>query len=626
MKLLKYVSCVVVAMALGACGGGNKATTTSQTTTTTTTTTTSEVPSSIEVLASSNALASAGAEVVITAFVKNASNVGLEGKTVDFATSSGILQVTSAVSDASGAVSAKLTAGSNKALRNITVTVSAASASGTIVIPVTETRVSVAGSGSLQLGGTSATYTVRAVDSASSPIAGAAISVSSSLGNAVVLSSPVTDATGVTTFTYTPSNAGTDTVTVSGLGLVATTTVLVSAIDFAVLSPIPASDGSVSIPVGLVGQSVTVRYKNLNVGVPGQTVTFSTTRGTFAPASSTTDANGDAAALLSSTTAGQATVLAQIAGVGQVSLPVQFVAGAPETVVVQANPGAVQPNLSGATSNQSTIEAVVRDSNLNAVANTQVTFSLVQDLSNGSLSPGVAQTDGNGRAQVQFISGASSTAANGVIIKAEAGSPVKSGQTTLTVNGQALFITLAFGSTMSELNSTNYSKPLSAYVTDANGVAVASQTLSLSAIPVDYDKGVMVYDSAKSLWGVNPSASCVNEDSNGNGILDAGEDDIGNGNGNNDKQLTPGNVTALSAGTVTTDASGLAFFDLRFGKPYAGWINVRITARAMVAGTESSRSITLILPALISDLGDETIPPAGQTSPFGKAAVCIDPS
>lgn len=599
-------------MVLGACGGGNKATTTNQTTTPPAT---SEVPSSIEVLASSNALASAGSEVVITAFVKNASNVGLADKTVSFATSSGILQVTSAVSDASGAVSAKLTAGSNKALRNITVTVSASSASGNIVIPVTETRVSVAGSGSLQLGGTPATYTVRAVDSASSPIAGAAISVSSTLGNAVALSSSVTDATGATTFTYTPSNAGTDTVTVSGLGIVTTTTVLVSAIDFAVLSP--ASNALITVGGG---QAITVRYKNATVGVPGQTVAFSTTRGTFTPTSSMTDGNGDATATLSSTTAGQATVLAQIAGVGQVSLPVQFVAGVPSSVVVQANPGAVLPNLSGATTSQSTIEAVVRDSNLNAVANTQVTFSLVQDLSNGSLSPGAAQTDGNGRAQVQFIPGASSTAANGVIVKAEAGSPVVSGQTTLTVNGTALFITLAFGSTMSELNATNYSRPFSAYVTDANGVAVASQTLSLSAIPVDYYKGTMVYDSAKSLWGVNPSASCVNEDSNKNGILDAGEDT------NGDSQLTPGNVTALSAGTVTTDASGLAFFDLRFGKPYAGWINVRITARAMVAGTESSRSITLILPALVTDLGDETIPPAGVTSPFGKAAVCTDAS
>lgn len=614
MKLLKFVSYVVVALVLGACGGGNKATATSQTPTTTPT---SEVPYSMEVLASSNTLASAGSEVVITAFVKNASNVGLADKTVSFATSSGILQVTSAVSDASGAVSAKLSAGSDKALRNITVTVSAASASGNIVVPVTETKVSVAGSSSLQLGGASATYTVRAVDSANSPIAGAAISVSSTLGNAIALSSSVTDATGATTFTYTPSNAGTDTVTVSGLGGVAKTTVMVSAIDFAVLTP--ASDGTATIPVGLAGQAITVRYKNLNVGVPGQTVTFSTTRGTFAPTSSITDVNGDAVAVLSSTTAGQATVLAQIAGVGQVSLPVQFLAGVPSSVVVQANPGAVLPNLSGATSSQSTIEAVVRDSNLNAVANTQVAFSLVQDLSNGSLSPGVAQTDGNGRAQVQFIPGTSSTAANGVIIKAEAGSPVVSGQTTLTVNGQALFITLAFGSTMSELNATNYSRPFSAYVTDANGVAVASQTLSLSAIPVDYDKGRMIYDSASSLWVHNPSVSgCVNEDLNTNGISDVGEDT------NGDSQLTPGNVTALSAGTVTTDASGLAFFDLRFGKPYAGWSRVKITARTTVAGTESSRSITLRLPALIGDLGDSTVPPAGEYSPFGQSAVCTD--
>ena len=602
-------------MALGACGGGNKVTTTSSTTTTTTTTTTtSEVPSSIEVLASSNALASAGAEVVITAFVKNTSNVGLTGQTVSFASSSGILQVTSAVSDASGAVSAKLSAGSNKALRNITVTVSAAAASGSIVIPVTETSVSVAGSGSLQLGGANATYTVRAVDSASSPIAGATITASSTLGNTIALSSPTTDAMGGTTFTYTPTNAGTDTVTVSGLGSVATTTVTVSAIDFSVLNL--ASDALIAVGVN---QTVTVRYKNLNLGVPGQTVIFSTTRGTFAPSSSATDVNGDASAVLSSTTAGPASVLAQIAGVGQVSLPVQFVAGVPSSVVVQATPGAVQPNVSGSTSSRSTIEAVVRDANLNAVANTSVAFSLVQDLSNGSLSPGVATTDGNGRAQVQFIPGSSSTAANGVVIRAEAGSPVVSGQTTLTVNGNALFITLAFGSTMSEFNSTNYSRPFSAYVTDANGVAVASQSLSLSALPVDYDKGTMTYDSASSLWVRNSVVpGCVNEDLNTNGILDVGEDINGNG------QLTPGNVVALSAGVMTTDASGLALFDLRYGKQFSGWLRVRITARATVAGTESSNFITLRLPALLADLSDQLVAPASVFSPFGQSAVCTD--
>ena len=616
MKSLKFALYAGIAVVLMACGGGNRGTT-SSTDTSASVPTTASSAAIIDVLTSSNVLQSSGAEVVITAYVKNASNATIVGEAVTFSATSGNLQVVSAVSDASGVVSAKLTAGSNKSIRNITVTVTAGSVSGNVVIAVTDTVVTVAGSGSLPQGEASTTYTVRAVDSANAAISGATFTVVSSLSNAIATSPLTTNASGNATFTYTPTNAGTDTLTVSGLGLVTKTTVVVSNVDLSVVSP--ASNASITVGAN---QTITVQYKISNVGQPGQTVTFSTTRGTVTCTASpcVTDVNGQSTASLTSTTAGPATVLAQISGVGQVSLPVQFVAAAPSTVVVQANPGAVSPNSAGSTTNQSTIEAVVRDANLNAVANTPVAFSLVSDLSNGSLSSGVATTDANGRAQVQFIPGATSTANNGVVIKAEAGSaPVVSGQATFTVSGQALFINIAYGNTMAESDVTRYSNPFSVYVTTATGGAVVGQTLSLSVLPIDYDKGSMSYDVPSSLWGAVPTVSgCVNEDLNENGILDSGEDVNGSLN------LTPGNIAAISPVTVTTDASGFATFDLIFGKQFALWSRVKITARTTVGGTESSRSIQLRLPILIGDIGDANVPPAGRNSPFGNAAVCTD--
>ena len=612
MNLLKYVTGVVVALTLVACGGGGGNPGTSSGQPVVVVVPVTEIPASVEVLASTNSLLSGGTDVVITAFVKNSANVAMAAQKVTFSASSGGLLSAATATDASGAATAKLVVGSDRSVRDIKVTVTAGAVSGNATISVTGTRVSIAGSGSLQAGGPAATYTVRAVDSSNNPIIGAQIAVSSALNNAISTKLLSTDATGSGTFLYTPNVAGNDTLTASGLGTSITAPLSVSAIDFVALSP--ASNTSIATGAP---QGVSIRYRLSGAGVAGQTVSFSTTRGVFSASTVVTDANGEASTVLSSTTAGPAVVVAQISGVGSVNLPVQFVATTPTTIVVQSNPGSVLPNTSG-TTNQSTIEAVVRDASGNAVANRQVNFTALQDLSNGSLSPGIATTDANGRAQVQFIPGASSTQANGVIIQAQVASTSISSTTTLTVNGKALFITLGFGNTISNLDETTYSKPFTVYVTDANGVAVGNQLLSLSVIPEVYYKGFLVFNS--QAWGGAPTATCANEDRNLNGILDIGEDTNKNG------QLTPGNFVVAAPGTVTTDGFGRATFNLQYGEQFVPWATVRLTARASVAGTESKQSIMYDLQGLASDFTKETIPPAGVVSPFGRSASCTDPN
>ena len=611
MNLLKYVTGVVVALTLVACGGGGGNPGTSSGQPVVVVVPVTEIPASVEVLASTNSLLSGGTDVVITALVKNSANVAMAAQKVTFSASSGGLLSAATATDASGAATAKLVVGSDRSVRDIKVTVTAGTVSGNATVSVTGTRVSIAGSGSLQAGGPAATYTVRAVDSSNNPIIGAQIAVSSALNNAISTKLLSTDATGSGTFLYTPNAAGNDTLTASGLGTSITAPLSVSAIDFVALSP--ASNTSIATGAP---QGVSIRYRLSGAGVAGQTVSFSTTRGVFSASTVVTDANGEASTVLSSTTAGPAVVVAQISGVGSVNLPVQFVATTPTTIVVQSNPGSVLPNTSG-TTNQSTIEAVVRDASGNAVANRQVNFTALQDLSNGTLSPGIATTDANGRAQVQFIPGASSTQANGVIIQAQIASTSISSTTALTVNGKALFITIGFGNTMSNLDETTYSKPFTVYVTDANGVAVGNQLLSLSVIPDEYYKGRMVFNKT---WGAVPSATCANEDLNFNGILDIGEDTNRNG------RLTPGNIVLAVPGNVTTDASGRASFNLQYGEQFAQWAKVAITARASVSGTESRQSISLRLPILASDASDEGVTPAGRDSPFGTSASCTDPN
>jgi hypothetical protein len=623
MRFYKYLAGFGLSLALVACGGGGGSAGTSSGGAAPGGSVPAVTPTNVEVLSSTNGLLSAGSEAVITAFVKNGANVGLTGQSVTFSSSSGTLQVISSVTDSAGAVSAKLIAGSDKSIRGITVTVTAGTASGNVVVPVTGTRLTIAGSGSLQAGGAASQYTVRAVDSSGNPVSDASVAVTSALGNSVSSATLSTDSTGTATFLYTPNAAGTDTLRVSGLGTSASSTIVVNAIDFVAISP--ASNTAIAIGAS---QTVTVQYKLSGSGVSGQTVSFSTTRGTFVTSTATTDAAGQASAVLSSTTAGPALVVAQISGVGSVNLPVQFVATTPASIVVQSNPGSVLPNTSG-TSNQTTIEAIVRDTNGNAVAGRQVNFTAIQDLSNGTLSPGNATTDANGRAQVQFIPGASSTPANGVQIQASVASTAISGTTFLTVNGRALFITIGFGNTISNLDETTYTKLFSVYVTDANGVSVGNQIVNLSVIPTVYYKGALTYCIKDSSipqcsglqvgWHLFSATVCPNEDINLDGILNAGEDTNVNG------LLTPGNIVVAAPGSVTTDASGRATFSLQYGEQFAPWATVSITARATVAGTESRQSILFDLVGLASDFTAET-PPAGAVSPFGSASSCTNPN
>lgn len=608
MSFFRFFIGVLLAAILSGCGGGGG----SAGNTSGSSGGGADIPASIEVLTSANTVLSAGSKITITAFVKNKSNVGMAGQTVTFSASSGTLQAASSATDDSGAATVSLITGSDKSNRDIVVTVYSGSVSGSITIPVTGSLISLSGNGSLQAG-TTATYTIRAVDSSGNAVSGVQPTVASSIGNSVGSVIPKTDSTGSSTFLYTANNSGTDTLTISGLGASVTYQVIVNAIDLSVLSP----SANTQIPVG-VSQNITIRYRSSGLGIASQTVTFSTTRGVFQSANVLTDGDGNASASVSSVTAGPAVVVAQIANVGQVSIPVQFVATSPASIVVQANPGAVLPNASGS-ANQATIEAVVRDAAGNAVANRQVNFSTLQDLSNGSFSVGNATTDLNGRAQVQFIPGATSTAANGVVIQAQVANTVILSTTTLTVNGDSLFINIGFGNTIDNLDETTYQKLFSVYVTDANGVAVGGQVVALSVIPNGYYTGYLVKGATS--WGYAVvSAMCLNEDAGSyNGILDAGEDHNGNG------ALTPGNVVVASPGYVTTDTNGRATFNLQYGEQFAPWVDVKISARASVRGTESVSSINFMLTGSAGDFTSDN-PPAGRNSPFGVTADCLVPN
>lgn len=614
MRLLKTWACGVAVALLSACGGGGGGGGNSLFGNTGNTTPPSgPAAATVEVIASATSVGTGGDKVTITAVVKDAGNVGMANAAVAFSTDSGTLTSATTTTDATGTATALLSTGADKSNRSATVTVTSGSVHGSISLPISGSKLQVSGSTTLSLGA-AGSLTVKAIDSAGNPIAGSLISVSSALHNGLDKTSGTTDSQGQLQVTYTASTAGTDTLTFTGIGSTVTSTMGISGEDFSFISPVASTQVVVT-----QSQVLQVRYRQNGVPQAGRTVNFAATAGSLTASSATTDATGVASVSISSSSAVSSIVQATlVGGTAQATLPLQFVAVTPATLVLQVSPSAIGPNLGASTANQSQVTARVRDALGNPVSGATVNFSRVADPSGGNLLQASAVTDASGQATVQYVSGPDSTSSGGVVLQGSvAGSTGVASTASLTVNQSALFIALGTGNVISNLDPQTYQKDWTVYVTDANGVAVSGVTLTVRALPQAYAKGSLTYDGTSWVYSSNV-VTCANEDANYNGLLNTGEDF------NADGRLEPGNVISVTPGTVQTNSAGRATVSLIYAESYAPWVQIALQVQALVNGTESTTQSVFWVNGLSSDFTDETVPPAGRISPFGTAACNIN--
>ena len=568
-------------------------------------------PASIELVASNTELGTGGEQVTISAFVKDANNNAMASTPISFSTNTGTLTSLSALTSSTGTASAVLAAGADKSNRDAVVTVVSGAITNTITVPIRGTTITLSGPSSLVLG-QSANFDVSVRDSKSNIVTGVTITPTSLLGNTF---SVVSSSGGTTTYRYTATTAGTDTLSFNAAGAVATSNVVISSEDFAFIFP----TADTKVPVN-TAQLVQVRLRRNGVAQVGTTINFAATGGTLSASSVLTDANGVGSVELTSASAGPVTVQATVSGTATTStLPLLVVATAPSKLVLQVTPTAIAPNTTPESQNQAQVVAKVTDAAANPVAGVVVNFTRVIDPSGGNLLQASATTDSNGQATVIYRSGAESTASNGVTLRGTvASAPAVTGTATLTVNQQSLFIALGTGNTITNVDPQTYKQDWTIYVTDANGVPVNGATLTLKAIPDRYITGNLVWSGR--VWVPSTNIRyCRNEDANKNGVLDPGEDD------NTDGVLWPGNVIAVSPSSVQT-VNGRATVSLTYAETYVPWIELRLTATASVAGTESKTDALFVVTGLASDFNQETVPPAGVSSPFGltpkTGAVC----
>ncbi len=546
----------------------------------------------------------------ITAIVKDSGNAVKEGESVIFTASSGSLVVSQGTTDANGQAKATLTPGNDFSNRSITISATTGSLSQSTTVDITGTAITVSGETTIVLGDQT-TLIATLVDSEGNPIPGVTMTIASSLSNTLSASSLTTDSKGQVTVQVTGDNAGNDSISFNGSGSSATHTLAISGDQFQITAPAANTD----IALG-TNQSITVNWMQNNIPQTGKTINFSATRGILSANSAVTNASGDATVQISSSNAGPSTITAFVSNGPSATKQINFVATTAAKINLQTDKASIGPNDgSQSTQQQARLTATVRDANNNLVKGKVVRFSIINDISGGSLTASTATTDSLGKASTTYISSAATTAKDGVQIRAEVteGAATFTNDATLTVAQSSLFISLGTGIKINVPTSTTYALPYSVIITDASGNAITNADVSITVVPLSFRKGSWGWNG--TIWSQSVAATCNNEDANFNGVLDTGEDINGNG------RIEPGNVASAPL-TVTTGSDGSIEFNITYAQQYAQWVKVRLTASRIVAGTESTASTDFYLPIDATALADQKVAPPGAVSPFGTGTSC----
>lgn len=579
-----------------------------------------EQPASLDLFGSSIQLASSGSdEIELVALVKDANNVLLEGIDVTFSADQGAsLQLENggsvAVTGADGIARATLTTQNNQENRTITVTANTATFSEELEVQVVGTQININGSASAILSDP-VPLTISLVDSDGSGIANETVTLSTTNGE-LSETSAVTSTEGQITVNYTGNISGTDTVVASALNSVAEFVIVVQEDDFSFIDG--TDDEIVEVELN-TAQELNVQWLKNAVAYANGTVTLTTSRGMITDDSATTGSDGTVSFSIQSDNAGFASITAT--GVDEdenevsARTTVEFIATEAASIIVDGTPDSVAP--SGQTS---TVTSVVRDPNGNLVKGKVINF-VVDDVSGGTISPNQATTDRSGIASTVYTSNAVSSFEAVKVYATVADTPSVSDFTSLTVGDRAFDISIGTGRLIDSEQTSSYSKEFSVFVTDPDSNPVTNALMTFSAPPVKftdggvYRKGYWVYDEDDDIWVQVVTATCTNEDVDGNGILDDGEDF------NNDGTLTPGNVVSIPS-TGTTDDNGQALINILYAKQFGAWVDVDISVNAESSGSESSESQQFSLPVAAADLTDDASPP--PSSPYGIGLNCND--
>jgi hypothetical protein len=379
-----------------------------------------------------------------------------------------------------------------------------------------------------------------------------------------------------------------------------------------------------------------------------------------------TGANGDFVyAYTAPTTTGNYDVVASAGGTADPKVlqvkPASTIPSIPEGKIqsasVSANPSVVGTNLVDATTNRSEIRALFLGLDNKPIQYVRVKFDLDGDANSigGAFTTGreMLYSDVNGVARTWFVPATRSSPTNGVTVRAcyytsddaAAADPYDASgkvtvcanpsRVTLTVTSEPLGVSIGTNKLII-VNELTYVKKFVVSVVDSAGVAKPDVNITVSVDLPQYRKGYYVL--AGDHWekaGALPSgdaAVCSNEDTNRNGVLEAGENlngAIPYPDGTFNTRLDPGKSdVSISLLQTKTRADGTAELQLQYAKSFATWVDATITVAASgVSGTEGRASYLVApVPADAASIKNKDVAPAYVVSPYGYATSCTDPN
>ena len=643
MKIFNLRNALGVALAsavllVGGCGGGGGGGGSSSSSSTTTT---SKPVASILLTTSQSKIKSDGSDsTTVKATALDADHAAIAKAVITFKADSGALSAGSVTAGTDGAATVTFTAGSaDPSSRTATITASVGSVSQQIPVVINGATISVTSAATnLVVDGTSSTVTATLKDASGNPLANTTVSFASSGSGSVTLSpdSGKTNSSGQLVVAVKGAKPGTAVVTATGAGEKATTAEYV----------VTSSPGAVFTITSHPSKSASASLETtitITVQAPSSSsVTFVSSLGGW----DSTGRNTITKAVDPDKKTVSADLKASIAGVATVQIydeakpstvdkmTVAFSASLANAyrITIQATPTVV-PQTLGSTSGISTLIATVTDLSGNPVGDAPVAFEIIKNTGGGeTVSPAIVMTAGTtssgqvlGQAKSTFTAGSLSSTTGGVVIRA---SVVGKSLTTsiapsgddakLTIGGTAGSVSIG-RSTVTEVGGNNslYIMPISVVVADSNGNSVVGAKVSLSSFPVSFNA------DGRGCEITSGYGDFLNEDRNENQALDPGEDGLripfplgvtgllstsGVASTSDGKLTPPNSASGTLPSTVTTDASGVATFNLTYTKSNALWIFARIRASVIVLGTETVGESVFRLPALEGDIGPCRIP------------------
>lgn len=485
------------------------------------------------------------------------------------------------------------------------------------------------------------TVEVTAVDASRVAVADAPVTVSADSNAVVVASSNKTDSSGKLTATV---SIGTDrsnrVITVKATSGTVEKTLQLQVVGTTVSSTlVPA----VVSPSG-TGEVIYLVKDAAGNAMANQAITIEAPGLTPSTATGTTGVNGDYKfSYTAPATSGNYKVSAMSGGAGdereiqvQQASSVPPVATAITSASASSNPSVVSVNTVGSQANRSEIRVLFLSANNQPIKNVRVKFDLAGDVNSiggtfSTTSNTILYSDSNGVVTTSYIPGNRASPTGGVTVRACYGTSdtdpnltncTTSTTTTLTVTNEALGVSIGTNELISEsADKLAYIKQYQVSVVDSAGVAKPDVNLSVSVDLPKYHKGGWVVGS--SGWVRVPTATCLNEDDNRNGVLETGEDL------DQDNRLDPGksDVSVLLLQSKTR-ADGTAVVQIQYPKSFGSWVDAWITVSASgVSGTEGRATYVVApVPVPADSIKNTSVEPAFVRSPYGTAASCSDPN